>query len=211
MPEPLTAGAVEHDGRLLVPLTTGAAETLRAQRSAHLDIAAERCLQIVERGGDPPPARLVYARGVDGEELRLEVLWDPDIGLAFTQLPGADGTRAVPLDPWLAEALDAFVARHEVEVTGEAVEVLERLLAEHRDAADAVRRSRATEAEPIAGDRRRARRRARSLPVGRGPLRARGPAARSWPTSRAWARRSRRWPRSRPTAPTRRSSSARRR
>ncbi len=34
-------------------------------------------------------------------------------------------------------------------VTGEAVEVLERLLAEHRSAADAVRRSRATEAEPI--------------------------------------------------------------
>ena len=86
---------------------------------------------------------------MDGEELRLEVLWDPDIGLAFTELPGADGTRSVPLDPWLAEALDAFLARHEVEVTGEAVDVLERLLAEHRSAADAVRRSRATEAEPI--------------------------------------------------------------
>ncbi len=50
VPEPLTEGAVEHEGRLLVPLTMAAAQTLRAQRSAHLDIAAERCLQIVERG-----------------------------------------------------------------------------------------------------------------------------------------------------------------
>jgi hypothetical protein len=150
VPEPLTDGAVEHEGRLLVPLTMAAAQTLRAQRSAHLDIAAERCLQIVERGGDPPPARLVYVRGMDGEELRLEVLWDPDIGLGFAELPGANGTRSVPLDPWLAEALDAFIALHDVTVTGEAVDVLERLLAEHRSAADAVRRSRATEAEPIA-------------------------------------------------------------
>ena len=150
IPEPLLEGAVEHDGRLLTPLTLAAAQTLRAQRSAHLDIAAERCLQVVEHGGDPPPARLVYVRGMDGEELRLEVLWDPDIGLGFAELPGANGTRSVPLDPWLAEALDAFVARHGVSVQGEAVEVLARLLGEHRDAADAVRRSRATEAEPIA-------------------------------------------------------------
>jgi hypothetical protein len=149
IPEPLLQDAVEHEGRLLTPLTTTAAQTLRAQRSAHLDIAAERCLQIVERGGDPPPARLVYVRGMDGEELRLEVLWDPAIGLGFAELPGANGTRSVPLDPWLAEPLDAFIARHDVAVTGEAVPVLEGLLAEHRQAADAVRRSRATEAAPI--------------------------------------------------------------
>ncbi len=149
VPEPLLDDAVEHDGRLLTPLTLAAAQTLRTQRSAHLDIAAERCLQAVEHGEEPPPARLVYVRGVDGEELRLEVLWDPDIGLGFAAMPGANGTRSVPLDPWLAEALDAFIARHDVAVTGEAVEVLERLLAEHRDAADAVRRSRATEAEPL--------------------------------------------------------------
>ncbi len=127
-----------------------AAETLRAERSANLDMGAERCLQILERGGDPPPARLVHVRGVDGEELRLEVLWDPEIGLAFTRLPGAEGTRAVPLDPWLAESLDAFLARHSVQVTADAVPVLERLLTEHRAAAATVRGSRATEAEPIA-------------------------------------------------------------
>jgi hypothetical protein len=150
VPEPLRDGAVQHDGRLLHPLTPAAAAALRAQRSANLDLGAERCLQVLERGGDPPPARLVYVRGVDGEELRLEVLWDPDAGLAFTELPGAEGTRAVPLDPWLAESLDAFIARHDVEVTGEAVPVLARLLDEHRAAAGAVRRSRARDAEPIA-------------------------------------------------------------
>jgi len=149
VPEVLREGAVERDGKLLVPLTAAAAQALRGQRSARLDAAAERCAQIVERGGDPPPARLVWVRGMDGEELRLEVIWDPDIGLAFMQLPGAEGTRAVPLDPWLAESLDAFIARHDVAVTGEAVAVLARLLAEHRSAAETVRRSRATAAEPI--------------------------------------------------------------
>jgi SWI/SNF-related matrix-associated actin-dependent regulator 1 of chromatin subfamily A len=149
VPEPLRDGAVPHDGRLLHPLTPAAAEALRAQRSANLDMGAERCLQILERGGDPPPARLVHVRGLDGEELRLEVLWDPEVGAAFTRLPGAEGTRAVPLDPWLADSLDAFIARHDVQVTGEAVTVLARLLDEHRAAAGAVRRSRARDAKPI--------------------------------------------------------------
>ncbi len=149
VPEPLLEGAVKRDGKLLVPLTLHAAQALRAQRSARLDAGAERCAQLVERGVDPPPARLVWVRGMDGEELRLEVIWDPDVGLAFTQLPGAEGTRAVPLDPWLAESLDAFIARHDVQVTGEAVAVLGRLLTEHRAAAASVRRSRATEADPM--------------------------------------------------------------
>jgi SWI/SNF-related matrix-associated actin-dependent regulator 1 of chromatin subfamily A len=150
VPEPLLQCARRLDRRLLVPLTPEVAETLRAQRSARLDAAAERTMQMVQRGEDPPPARLVWVRGLDGEELRLETLWDPDVGLAFAQLPGAGGTRAVPLDPWLAESLDAFLARHEVAVTGEAVSVFERLLAEHREASVAVRRSRATAAEAIA-------------------------------------------------------------
>ncbi len=149
VPEPLREGAVERDGRLLVPLTATAVHTLRAQRSARLDAAAERCAQVIERGGDPPPARLVWVRGVDGEQLRLEVLWDPDVGVAFTQLPGAEGTRAVPLDPWLAESLDAFIARHAVSVTADAASVLDRLLTEHHAAAATVRRSRATAADPI--------------------------------------------------------------
>jgi SWI/SNF-related matrix-associated actin-dependent regulator 1 of chromatin subfamily A len=149
LPEALTDVILERDGELLVPLTRVVAEALRAQRSAHLDAAAERCLQAVESGHEPPPARLVWARGVDGEELRLEVLWDPGAGAAFGELPGAEGTRSVPLDPWLAVDLDAFLARHQVQVTSLAAEVLARLLDEHREAAAAVRDSRATAAEPI--------------------------------------------------------------
>jgi SWI/SNF-related matrix-associated actin-dependent regulator 1 of chromatin subfamily A len=151
VPEALRRGAIEHEDRLLVPLTQMAARTLRDQRSAHVDVAAERCLQVLERGGQPPAARLVWARGLTGEELRLEVLWDQDAGLAFTRLPGADGTRAVPLDPWLVVELDGFLARYDVEVTGNAISVLERLLEEHQRAADSVRRSRATSAPAIPG------------------------------------------------------------
>ena len=150
VPEGLRAGALEHAGKLLVPLTEAAARALREQPSARLDIAAERCLQVVEVCGVPPPARLVHARTVDGEQLRLEVVWDPDIGAAFERLPGAEGGRSVPLDPWLAERLDAFIARHEVEVTGLAAQALDGLLAEREQATEAVRNSRADYADPIA-------------------------------------------------------------
>jgi SWI/SNF-related matrix-associated actin-dependent regulator 1 of chromatin subfamily A len=149
VPEALRVDAVPREGKLLVPLTPAAADALREQSSARLDIAAERCLSIIEMGEDPPPARLVFFRGVDGEQLRLEVIWDPDIGAAFARLPGAEGTRAVPLDPWLADHLDAFVARHDVQVRGPALDVLDRLLAERREAADAVRRSRSDHGDPI--------------------------------------------------------------
>ena len=125
VPEALQAGAVEREGKLLAPLTRAGARALREQSSARLDAAAERCLSIVELGQEPPPARLVFFRGVGGEQLRLEVIWDPDVGAAFERLPGAEGTRAVPLDPWLAEELDAFIARHEVQLDGPASEVLE--------------------------------------------------------------------------------------
>jgi SWI/SNF-related matrix-associated actin-dependent regulator of chromatin subfamily A-like protein 1 len=151
IPEELRPGALESDGRLLVPFSAEAALVLRDQRSAYLDAGAERCLEILERGGDPPPARLVWARTVEGPHLRLEVLWDQDTGAAFANLPGAEGQRAVPLDPWLAVELDGFLALHGVEVTGLAREALEQLLVEHRMAADAVRRSRATDGDPIEG------------------------------------------------------------
>jgi len=150
VPPELRAGAVQREGKLLVPLTQAAAEVLREQPSARLDIAAERCLSIVEAGEIPPPARLVWFRGVDGEQLRLEVVWDPDVGRAFERFPGAEGTRAVPPDAWVAEQLDAFVARHDVQVTQPAGEVLDGLLAERREAAEAIRRSRSDHGEPIA-------------------------------------------------------------
>jgi SNF2 family DNA or RNA helicase len=76
------------------------------------------------------------------------VLWDAAIAEAFEALPGATG-NGLPFDPWLADELDAFVARYEVQVAPMAAEVLEKLLAERRAAAAAIRRSRADSAEPI--------------------------------------------------------------
>ncbi len=150
VPEALRTDAVERDGELLVPLTETAAHELRGLRSARLDAAAERCLAIVELGETPPPARLVLAHGVDGERLRLEVVWDPEVGAAFERLPGAAGSRSVPLDPFLSEQLDAFLARHRVQVSGPAVELLDGLLIQQREAAAAIRASRSDSAEPIA-------------------------------------------------------------
>ena len=149
LPDPVAAIVVEHAGRRLAPLTSEVAAALRGERSARLDAGAERCLQAIEHGEDPPPARLSWYRGVEGEELRLEVGFDPEIGAAFERLPAAGGTRAVALDPWAVEQLDAFVALHGVQVGGRAQEELEELRAENRRAADAVARSRATAAEPI--------------------------------------------------------------
>jgi SNF2 family DNA or RNA helicase len=83
------------------------------------------------------------------ERLTLEVLWDASVREAFDHLPGATG-NGLPFDPWLADELDAFVARHGVQVAPLAAVVLGRLLAERRDAARAIRRSRADRAEPIA-------------------------------------------------------------
>jgi SNF2 family DNA or RNA helicase len=149
IPEGLLAGSVQRDGKVLVPLTLDAAHVLREQQSAKLDMGAERCLSMVLAGEVPPPARLVWFRSVDGEKLRLEVVWDPDVGAAFMQLPGAEGTRQVPLDPWLAGELDGFIATYGVQVTEPAGTVLARLLAEREEAADAVRRSRADHGDPI--------------------------------------------------------------
>jgi SWI/SNF-related matrix-associated actin-dependent regulator 1 of chromatin subfamily A len=151
VPEALRAGAVELDeATLLVPLTQANAHVLRAQESARIDAAAERCIAALELGEEPPPARLVAAHGVDGARLRLEVLWDPDAGAAFADLPGAEGERSVPIDPWLCEPLDAFLALHGVEVTPMAAPVLEALRAEAAAASAAIRASRATAGEPIA-------------------------------------------------------------
>ena len=55
----------------------------------------------------------------------------------------------MPVDPWVCEPLEAFLALHGVEVTPMAMPVLARLRAEAAEAAAAIRASRATEAEPI--------------------------------------------------------------
>jgi hypothetical protein len=152
VPEALLEGSREVDGALLVPLTPEGADTLGDLRSARLDPGAQRCVDALERGEDPvPPARLTLHQGVDGERLKLDVLWDPATGAAFDDLPGADDVgHTMPLDPWVVEPLDAFLALHDVPADGGARRVLRELREEHAAAADAIRRSRATSGEPIA-------------------------------------------------------------
>ncbi len=149
VPEELLDGAVEHAGVVLVPLTRAAEQVLREQRSARFDAGADRCLDALELGDDPPPARLSASARVDGDCLRLDVLWDPDVGTAFEKLPAAEGKRTVPTDPWLVEQLDAFIALHEVALTGSAATVLRGLRAEADAANVEIRRSRATHAAPL--------------------------------------------------------------
>ena len=176
---------------------------------ARLDPRALRCATRLQVGLEPAPATLTLVESYGEARFKLEVNWDPDTVGAFVELPAAEAHgRTLPIDPYLLEPLEHFIRVH----------------------GDRRRRQRARRARPPArrarrGDRRgpplarRRRRRARL----RGPARRRAapvPARRasstrssrggcSSPTSRAWARPSRRWPRSRRTTPTRRSSSAR--
>ena len=150
LPTDLLDGSVEYEGRTLVPLTMAAAEALRELASARFDAGADRCLNAVEVGIEPPPARLVLNERVEGTHLALEVLWDPDAGVAFERLPAAEEGRRLPLDPWIIEQLDGFLALHAVVPDGQARRALAALREEYEAATAAIRRSRATEAEPIA-------------------------------------------------------------
>ncbi len=151
LPEVLADGAVEReDGTILVPLRAAGAAALRELASARFDAAADRCLTALELGEDPPPARLALTDRLDGDRLKLEVLWDADAGAAFDALPACEDGRTVPLDPWVVEQLDAFIALHDVQVRGTARTALERLRAEHEEAMREIRRSRATSGEPVA-------------------------------------------------------------
>jgi superfamily II DNA or RNA helicase len=153
VPEALLDGAIEReDGALLAPLTAAGAEALADLRGGtRMDGAARRIIASLERGEDPPPARLAVNETIDGTFLRLEVLWDPDVASAFDALPGAVGPgHSLPIDPWIVEPLDAFLALHDVAIDGSATETLEELRAEHDEALSEIRASRATSAEPIA-------------------------------------------------------------
>ena len=153
VPEALQVGSsVRDDGVVLAPLTHAGAAALidESCASARLDAGARRCVQSLLCGDQPPPARLTAARTFDGERLRLDVLWDPDTGRAFGALPGADErSRTLPVDPWIVEPLDAFLARHDVAVDGPGAYLLDALRAEHDAARETIRRSRSVSGEPI--------------------------------------------------------------
>jgi SWI/SNF-related matrix-associated actin-dependent regulator 1 of chromatin subfamily A len=151
-PAELVEGFVEHDGMLLAPLTAAGALALTEEDNARLDAGANRCVEALLSGElDPPPARLTAARTFDGERLRLDVLWDPEIGEAFGRLPGAESRgRTLPVDPWVVSALDEFLALHGVAVDGPGEFALTALRREHDEALETIRRSRAVSDEPIA-------------------------------------------------------------
>ena len=66
VPEALLEGAIEReDGALLAPLTAAGAEALADLRGGtRMDGAARRIIAALERGEDPPPARLTVSETV---------------------------------------------------------------------------------------------------------------------------------------------------
>ena len=151
-PAELLEGSITRpaDGVLLAPLTRAGAEALADQDAVRIDAGARRCVEALLSGVPPPPARLTAARTFDGERIRLDVLWDSDAGVAFCKLPGADTrSRTLPIDPWIVEPLDAFVAQFGIVVDGAGALVLDELREEHAAAIAAIRSSRAISGEPL--------------------------------------------------------------
>ncbi|MBJ7330844.1 MAG: hypothetical protein JHC95_13165 [Solirubrobacteraceae bacterium] len=137
------------DGLMLASMTRQVAIAIEEQRAVRMDRAAQRCVETLLSDADPPPARLALSESVEGDRLKLDVLWDASLGEKFSQLPGAQDGRGLPLDPWNADHLDAFLKEHNIPVVGAAVTAVHDLREEHQAAAEAVARSRATEADPI--------------------------------------------------------------
>jgi superfamily II DNA or RNA helicase len=151
VPEKLKAAAIERaDGTTLLPLTAEVAAALRAEPSARLEAGADRCLAMIEAGIDPPPAQLVLDQSGEEHDLRLDVLWDPEVAPAFDRVPGVSG-RTLPIDPWIVPHLDEFLALHDVQPTPPAAATLDLLREENAEASAAIRRSKATEADALDG------------------------------------------------------------
>ncbi|WP_249021318.1 DEAD/DEAH box helicase [Conexibacter sp. S30A1] len=148
-PKALRKDALALEGRWLVPLTPAHAAAIAELRDPRLSLGARRCIESLECGEQPPAARLILTRSVAGERLTLETFWDPDAQAAFEALPGA-AANELKLDAWIVDQLDAFIARHEIDVAPTAAQALEQMAAEHRAAQRAVAASRATTAEPLA-------------------------------------------------------------
>ncbi|MCW3041171.1 MAG: hypothetical protein JWM31_3076, partial [Solirubrobacterales bacterium] len=153
LPEELVLLGTEHpDGRLRLPMTVPVTEALQEMHGARFDPPAVRCANRVLTGLEVPPGALKMTGGVDEPALKLDVLWDTDAGDAFERLPGVmDSTRTMPLDPWVLEGLEPFLALHRIEVDGMAADALRALRAERDDALEAIARSRAREGDPLPG------------------------------------------------------------
>jgi SNF2 family DNA or RNA helicase len=155
LPAELAGQASERGGRRWLPFAQDVAETLLDLPGARLDPRALRCALRLQVGLAPPPATLSLVESYGEPRFKLDVNWDPDTIGAFTALPAAEAHgRTLPIDPYLLEPLEHFIRVHGVDVGANARDVLTRLRGEHDAAIDAVRRSRAADAEPLACEAR---------------------------------------------------------
>ena len=147
----LAAAAKERGGRLWLPFEQEIAEALLELRGARLDKRALRCATKLQVGLAPAPATLALVDSVGEPRFTLDVNWDPDTIPAFLQLPACEAHgRSLPIDPYLVEPLEHYLRAYGVEVAPNAGAALERLRAEHDEAIEHVRRSRAHDAPALA-------------------------------------------------------------
>jgi superfamily II DNA or RNA helicase len=150
--EPLASRAVERGNRWWLPFEPEVADAFLELPGARLDARAARCATHVQVDLAPPPATLTLVAGVAEPRLGLDVNWDPSTLAAFRELPGAEGHGpTLPVDAFLIEPLERFLATHAVEVSANARPALEVIRAEHDEAVQAIRRSRARSG-PSLGD-----------------------------------------------------------
>jgi SWI/SNF-related matrix-associated actin-dependent regulator of chromatin subfamily A-like protein 1 len=148
--EPLADVAEEAGGRLWLPFTREVAEELLEMPGARLDPRALRCASRLQVDLEPAPATLALVESVGEPRFTLDVNWDPETIPAFVALPACEAHgRSLPVDPYLLEPLEHYLRTFGVEVAPNALEALDRLRAEHDDAIEDVRRSRASNGPPL--------------------------------------------------------------
>ena len=153
--DPLTPLAEEHGGRLWLPFTQVVANELLESKGARLDQRALRCASRLQVDLEPAPATLALVESYGEPRFKLDVNWDPETIPAFLALPACEAHgRTIPVDPYLLEPLEHYLRTFGVEPAANAREVLDRLRREHDDAIEDVRRSRAADGEPVAGEER---------------------------------------------------------
>src|ERR671915_1479213 len=148
---PLAELAEQAGGRLWLPFTQAVAEELLEMPGARLDQRALRCASRLQVDLEPAPATLALVVSVGEPRFTLDVNWDPDTIPAFLALPACEAHgRSLPVDPYLLEPLEHYLHKYGVEVGANARDVLERLRAEHDEAIEGVRSSRAHDAPRLA-------------------------------------------------------------
>src|SRR5215208_2583487 len=153
--EPLAGHAELRGGRLWLPFTQEVADALLDVKGARLDPRALRCATRLQVGEQPAPANLALVESVGEPRFKLDVNWDPDTIPAFLALPASEAHgRTIPVDPYLLEPLEHYLRMHGVRPAPAALEVLDRLRAEHDGAIGDIRRSRAASGPALAAEER---------------------------------------------------------